>query len=164
MKKLALVLAFGGGIGAAISPAQTASTASAPHSRTESRPPSRFEQQLVESVKQLALANLRNDGNYFKRTLTDDFIAVPKNGGTIDRADFLEDVLGADRTQPRNEPWLYNIKVVPLSENAALVTYDEIQPAENPRYRHLSDIWIRQADQWKLKFQQTTPNLWSIGD
>lgn len=164
MKTLAMAFAFACSIGATLGSAQTASAANATNSRAESSPRSRFEQQLVDSVKQLAQANQRNDGNYFKRTLTDDFIAVPKNGGTIDRADFLEDVLGADKTQQSNEAWLYNIKVVLLGEKAALVTYDEILPGENPRYRHISDIWLQQADQWKLRFQQTTPNLWSIGD
>ena len=164
MKKLAMTLAFACSIGATIGSAQTPSAANAINSRIESRPRSRFEQQLIDSVKQLAQAHQRNDGNYFKRTLTDDFIAVPKNGGTIDRADFLEDILGADKTPQSNEPWLYNIKVVPLGEGTALVTYDEVLPGENPRYRHLTDIWIRQAEQWKLRFQQTTPNLWSIGD
>ena len=130
----------------------------------ESKAPSSLEQRLIANVKELAGASQRNDGDYFKRTLADDFMAVPKNGGTIDRADFLEDILGADKTQESKQPWLYNIKVIPLSEGAALVTYDEILPGEDPRYRHVSNIWIKQGEQWKLKFQQTTPNLWSIGD
>ena len=163
MKKFALAIVFSCSIGATICSAQT-SAANASNSRTESKASSPLEQQLIENAKQLALASQRNDGDYFKRTLTHDFIAVPKNGGTIDRADFLEDILGADKTQQNNEPRLYNIRVVPLSEGAALVTYDEILPGEDPRYRHISDIWMKQADQWKLKFQQTTPNLWSIGD
>ena len=132
--------------------------------RAESKASSSLEQRLIDNVKELAAASQRNDGDYFKRTLADDFMAVPKNGGTIDRADFLEDILGADKTQESKQPWLYNIKVIPLSEGAALITYDEILPEEDPRYRHVSDIWIKQGEQWKLKFQQTTPNLWSIGD
>ena len=163
MKKFALAMVFACSIGTIVCSAQT-SAANASNSRIESKASSPLEQQLMNNVKQLALANQRNDADYFKRTLTEDFIAVPKNGGTIDRADFLEDILGADKTPETKQPWLYNIKVIPLSEGAALVTYDEILPGEDPRYRHISDIWMKQADQWKLKFQQTTPNLWSIGD
>ena len=162
MKRFTLAMVFACSLAAATCWAQAAvARTDAP---AESKAPSSFEQRLIANVKELAGASQRNDGDYFKRTLADDFTAVPKNGGTIDRADFLEDILGADKTQESKQPWLYNIKVIPLSEGAALVTYDEILPGEDPRYRHVSNIWIKQGEQWKLKFQQTTPNLWSIGD
>jgi hypothetical protein len=25
-----------------------------------------------------------------------------------------------------------------------------------PRYQHLSDVWVKQGDQWRLRFQQAT--------
>ena len=164
MKRFTLAIVFACSIGAITCWAQAAVARVDGNAGTDSKAPGPFEQQLIDNVKQLARASQRNDGDYFKRTLADDFIAVPKNGGTIDRADFLEDILGADKIQENKQPWLYNIKVIPLSEGAALVTYDEILPGEDPRYRHMSDIWIKQGDEWKLKVQQTTPNLWSIGD
>jgi hypothetical protein len=162
MKRFTLATVFACSIAAVTCWAQTAVARA--DARAESKASSSLEQRLIDNVKELAAASQRNDGDYFKRTLADDFMAVPKNGGTIDRADFLEDILGADKTQESKQPWLYNIKVIPLSEGAALITYDEILPEEDPRYRHVSDIWIKQGEQWKLKFQQTTPNLWSIGD
>jgi hypothetical protein len=164
MKKVRLATVFVFLISNLICSAQTAGTAKPGISSSENNASGQFDAQLIESVKQLSVASQRNDGDYFKRTLTDDFIAVPKNGGTVERADFLEDILGADKSQENKEIRLYNIRVLPLSEAAALVTYDEIAPGEGPRYRHVTDIWTKQADQWKLKFQQTTPNLWSFGD
>jgi len=32
------------------------------------------------------------------------------------------------------------------------------------RYQHLSDTWVEQSGAWKLKFQQSTLNLWSAHD
>jgi hypothetical protein len=25
-----------------------------------------------------------------------------------------------------------------------------------PRYQHFSDVWVKQGDQWRLRFQQAT--------
>jgi len=33
-----------------------------------------------------------------------------------------------------------------------MVHYDD----ETPRYQHVSSVWVKQGDQWKLKFQQAT--------
>ncbi len=48
-----------------------------------------------------------------------------------------------------------------LGDNAAIVTYDAIvreAPEEDqgppPRYQHFSSVWMKQGDQWKLKFHQ----------
>jgi len=29
-------------------------------------------------------------------------------------------------------------------------------PGMAPRYQHISDLWVKQDDQWRLKFQQAT--------
>lgn len=135
--------------GSAMNTGQTAKTSSA------------LEQQLLENLKQYIQASTQKNLDYFKRTLTGDFLSVPKNGGTADRADFLEDIASPGKEK---EPRLYDIKVIPLSETAALLTYDEILSDDQPRYRHITQVWTKPAEQWKLKFVQTTPNTWSIGD
>jgi len=161
MKYLFLTVVLSCAICSRICCAQAAGSASttSPTPNARSSPP--LEQQIIDNVKQYVEANAKKDAGYFKRTLTDDFMAVPKNGGTTDRADFLEDVITGEKSK---EPRLYNIKVVPLNEGAALATYDEIVPGDEIRYRHITHVWVKQGDQWKLKFLQTTPNLWSIGD
>ena len=125
------------------------------------KPGSALERQLLDNLHQYIQAHTQKNLDYFKRTLTDDFLYVPKNGGTSDRAEFLEDVASPGTEK---EPRVYNVKVVPLSDTVALLTYDEIDTGDQPRYRHITQVWLKQGDQWKLKFLQTTPNTWSIGD
>jgi hypothetical protein len=57
--------------------------------------------------------------------------------------------------------------VVALGQDAAIVTYDAIvreAPEEDqgppPRYQHFSSVWVKQGDQWKLKFHQATATHW----
>ena len=161
MKRLFLFVVFSYAICSPVGWAQTAGSVTTNNATPRANAAAALEQQIIENVKQYVQANTKKDADYFKRTLTDDFIEVPKNGGTSDRAEFLEDVITGDKSK---EPRLYNIKIVPLNEGAALATYDEILPGDDPRYRRITHVWVKQGDQWKLKFLQTTPNLWSIGD
>lgn len=118
-------------------------------------------QQQLDNLHQYIQAYTQKDVAYFKRTLTDDFLYVPRNGGASDRAEFLEDISSPDKEKP---PRVYNVKVIPLNDTAALLTYDEVDTGDQPRYRRISQVWIKPADQWKLKFMQTTPNIWSLAD
>ena len=61
----------------------------------------------------------------------------------------------------------YDIKVVALGDDGAIVSYDAIvreKPEEDqgppPRYQHFSSVWLKQGDQWKLKFHQATAAHW----
>ncbi len=61
----------------------------------------------------------------------------------------------------------YDIRVVAVSEDAAIVTYDAIvrrKPEEDqgppPRYQHFSSVWVKQAEAWKLTFHQATAAHW----
>ena len=73
----------------------------------------------------------------------------------------------ANATPPKENqkaPLFYEFKVIQLADNAGIVTYDVVRPAHIERYQHLSDTWVKENGQWKLKFQQTTLNLWSAHD
>jgi len=55
----------------------------------------------------------------------------------------------------------YGIQVVQLNEGAAVVTYDVIirmarYDEDIPRYQHISSVWVKLGEQWKLRFQQAT--------
>jgi len=55
----------------------------------------------------------------------------------------------------------YEVSVVPVNETAAIVTYDcvvrmMVFDETLPRYQHVSNLWVKQGDQWRLKFQQAT--------
>jgi hypothetical protein len=113
--------------------------------------------QLIALEKSLPDAEKRHDRDFYKRTLTDDFISVGTDGKIHDRAEILGDLPSTQLVEYRP----YAIQVVPLNDGAALVTYDVIirlehYDDETPRYQHISSVWVKQGDQWRLKFQQAT--------
>jgi ribonuclease HI len=122
-----------------------------------------LEQALIASEKSLIEAKKKNDGAFFKRTVTEDFSLVGADGELQERQDALDNLGDSDLL----ELTAYDIKVVALGEAAAIVTYDAIvreKPEEDqappPRYQHFSSVWVRQGDAWKLKFHQATPVHW----
>jgi hypothetical protein len=127
-----------------------------------------LEQGLIASEKSLIEAKKKNDGAFFKRTLSEDFALVGVDGELHERQEAVDEL---------GDPGLleltaYDTKVVAVSENAAIVTaaiitYDAIvrkAPEEDqgppPRYQHFSSVWVRQGDAWKLKFHQATAAHW----
>ncbi len=123
------------------------------------RPLSPLEQTLIDSTKAIPEAQKTKNANFLKQTLTDDFRVVGSEGMLHDREEFVGDA--ADGAL--KDYTVYNFHVLPVDDNAALVTYDSIihMPEGDtdiaPRYQHFSDLWVKQGDQWKLKFQQATP-------
>jgi hypothetical protein len=114
-------------------------------------------QQLVDYEKALPEAQKKKDLAFYKRTLTDDFVAVGTDAKIHPRAEILGDLPSIELIEYRP----YNIDVVQLNDGAAVVTYDVIirmakYDEDTPRYQHISSIWVKQGDQWKLKFQQAT--------
>jgi hypothetical protein len=126
------------------------------------KPLSPLEQTLVAGEKDFIVAAKKGDAAFFKRTLTGDFSFVGFDGELYERQDMIDQFAGGGiDLQP------YNMKVVSAGENVAIVTYDvivRVPPEEDqgppPRYEHWSSVWVKQADAWKLKFQQTTPTHW----
>jgi hypothetical protein len=116
-----------------------------------------FEQQLIGYEKAMPEAQKKKDMDFYKRTLADDFIAVGTDAKVHTRNEIIDDLRAIDLKQYR----IYDAHVVPLNESAAVVTYDVIiemgkYDEETPRYQHISSVWVKQGDQWKLKFQQAT--------
>ena len=114
-------------------------------------------QQLIDYEKALPEAQKKKDLDFYKRTLTDDFVAVGTDAKLHPRSEILGDLPSIDLIEYRP----YNIDVVPLNDGAAVVTYDVIirmakYDEDTPRYQHISSIWVKQGDQWKLRFQQAT--------
>ena len=120
--------------------------------------PERYELDAAAAAYRLDL----HRREFLKRTLTDDYALVGFDGQLHDRQETLGELgSGGVNVMP------YNVKVVELGDAAAIVTYDvvmQVPPAEDqgapPRYQHWSSTWIKQGDQWKIKFQQTTPTHW----
>jgi hypothetical protein len=124
----------------------------------KAKPLSPLEQTLIANSKAVGEAEKKKDTDFFKRTLTDDFLEVAADGKVYGRDDIMEGVRLADL----QEYSPYDIQVLVVNESAGIVTYDcivrmTLGDETVPRYQHISDLWIKQGDQWRLKFQQATP-------
>lgn len=134
----------------------------AAQSNAPAKPLSAFEQTIIDAEKSFIDAVKKPDVAFLKRTLTDDFSYVGADGQLADRQQRIDEL-----SQGGENIRAYDIKVLPLADGAAIVTYDavvRVPPVEDqgppPRYQHFSSVWVKQGDTWKLKFQQTTPTHW----
>jgi hypothetical protein len=125
-----------------------------------SKPISAFEQQLIDRQKQFLQAAQSKNAAAVDRAIADDFQGIGTNGDFYDKSEVVE---SAQTGMPK-ETRAYDFHVVKLNDDSAVVAYNLIVPGEHPRYRHMADTWANIDGQWKLKFRQITPNLWSAND
>jgi hypothetical protein len=123
------------------------------------KPLSPLEQALIANSKAVPEAQKSKNVDFLKRTLTDDFVLVGSEGKLHDK----EEVVETARDGELKDYYTYNLRVLPVDDEAAVVTYDCIihmpegdAPGMAPRYQHISDLWVKQDDQWRLRFQQAT--------
>ncbi|HKD03641.1 MAG TPA: nuclear transport factor 2 family protein [Terriglobales bacterium] len=124
-----------------------------------------LEQTLIDTQRAAANAVINKDAAFFARMLADGYVEVDANGETSDREDVIKGVADSDITNIL----LYNFKLIPLDDAAAVLTYDRVllrkkRDFGSRRYQHVSSAWVKDGGQWKLKFQQITPNQWSAND
>jgi hypothetical protein len=144
-------------LGASFFALQDFSLAAVHRSNGEQKALSPLAEQLISLENQLADAQKKRDRDFYARTLTADFISIGTDGKTHAREEILGDLPSTELAEYRP----YDIQVVPLNEGAAVVTYDVIirmvhYDDETPRYQHISSIWVKQGNDWKLRFQQAT--------
>ena len=127
--------------------------------QSPSRALSPLEQTLIADTNAVPDAQKSRNADFMKRTLTDDFVFVGSEGRLHDK----EEVVESARDGELKDFYTYNLRVLPVDDEAAVVTYDCIihmpegdAPGMAPRYQHISDLWVKQDDQWRLKFQQAT--------
>jgi hypothetical protein len=137
---------------AGVSPAQQPEKALSP-----------LDQTLIANEKSLIEAKKKDDGAFFKRTLSPDFSLVGVDGKLLEGQEAADNLGDSDLL----ELTPYDLKVVIVGEDAAIVTYDAIvreAPQEDqgppPRYQHFSSVWVKQEGAWKLKFHQATAAHW----
>jgi hypothetical protein len=123
-------------------------------------PVSAFEQELVNNQNQFMQAIAEQKRAVVNEFVAPDFQGIGTNGDFYDRDEFLSITHEGLPKDLR----VYDIHVVRLTDDSAVVTYNMIVPGARPRYRHMSDTWAKDGGKWKLKFQQYTPNLWSATD
>jgi hypothetical protein len=119
-----------------------------------------FDQQLINQQKQFLQAVQNRDSSAVDASIADDFQGIQTNGDLYDRSE----VIPSSHEAKAKDVRAYDFRVVKLTDNSAVVTYNEIVPGDHPRYRHMSDTWAKVDGRWKLKFRQITPNLWSAND
>jgi hypothetical protein len=125
-----------------------------------SKPVSAFDQQLIDQQKQFLQAAQNKNPSIVESAIADDFQGIGTNGDFYDKSEVIE---SAEKGMPEGTR-AYDFHVVKLNDDSAVVAYNLIVPGEHPRYRHMADTWARIGGQWKLKFRQITPNLWSAND
>jgi hypothetical protein len=157
MKSALTICLFPALLGASFFALQDFSLAAVHRSSSEQKALSPFAEQLIALENQLAEAQKKHDRDFYARTLTADFISIGTDGKTHVREEILGDLPSTELAEYR----LYDVQVVPLSEGAVVVTYDAIirmvhYDDETPRYQHISSIWVKQGNDWKLRFQQAT--------
>jgi len=122
------------------------------------RPSPSDAERLIAQSQAVVLAEKTKDEGMLQRLLSNDFQQVGSEGTLHEKRDLLDDA----RVGKLTDFMLYNFQVLPVDENAAIVTFDAVirQPEGDddlaPRYQHVSDVWVKQADQWRLRFQQAT--------
>jgi len=142
-------------IGATLAVAQTQ-----PSKPMSPLPLSPFEQELVSNQNKFAQALAEKNVAYMSQAVADDFRGIGTNGDFYDK----DELVGAAHEGVPKGLRVYDVQVVRLNDDSAVVTYNLIIPGARPRYRHMSDTWAKDGGKWKLKFQQTTTNLWSATD
>ena len=124
---------------------------------------SSVQQELITAQKAFLDAQERGDVEYVKNAVADDFLSVETNGNSAGKTEFVRDIHPPEHQRPA--PILYDFNVVQLDDGCAVVTYKAVFPGSQlERYQHLSDAWVKRSGQWRLKFQQSTLNLWSAHD
>ncbi len=124
------------------------------------KPVSAFDRELIDHQKQFLQAAQTKNPIAVNRAIADDFHGIATNGDFYDKSEVVE---SAQAGMPKDTR-AYDFQVVKLNDDSAVVAYNLIVPGEHPRYRHMADTWARIDGQWKLKFRQITPNLWSAND
>ena len=119
-----------------------------------------FDQQLIANQKQFLRAMMDKDATQLNQSISDDFRGIQTNGDLYNR----REIISSDEGNLPKDALSYSFQVVKLDDDCAVVSYNLTVPNEHPRYRHMADTWTKIGGQWKLKFRQITPNLWSAKD
>jgi hypothetical protein len=111
-----------------------------------------------ESSRAVMEAQKTKNADAIKQLLSDDFTMVGSDGKVYDK-DELADSAREGRLQSYQ---IYDVKITDVGEEAILVSYSLIvtqSEGDNgtaPRYQRVTDLWMKQGNQLRLKFEQAT--------
>ena len=134
-----------------------------PAAVAQSAPPSADSSSLAQQLTAKSKAVLQNmkskDVTALNALLSNDFRIVWSDGKLHEKGELL----GAAQEGMLRDFQFYNAEVVPIDRDSTLVTFNLIvvMPEGDddvaPRYQKVSDLWVRQGGDWRLKFEQATP-------
>ena len=114
---------------------------------------------LVDKTKAVLQAWKGKDVASLNQSLAHDFMSVGSEGKLHDRSELIDSA----REGELQDFQAYNFRVIQINDSAVMVTYDSVikmpegdAPNMAPRYQHISDLWVIEGGDWKLKFQQAT--------
>jgi hypothetical protein len=119
--------------------------------------PADTERLLIEQTKAVPAAQKSKSYDVLDHLLADGFAMVGSEGKPHGRGELIGEAGELE------DFTVYDIKLIPLNVETALVSYNSIvkEPEGDtglaPRYQRITDVWVRQGSDWKLKFQQSTP-------
>ena len=122
--------------------------------------PGSLVQALMEKSNEVHSLRKAKDVSGIKLLLTDDFDYVGGDG----RLHHRDELLGDMQDGTLRDFKLYDPQAVQIDSETALLTYSAIldmregdEPGMAPRYQKVSDLWVKQGNDWRLKFEQATP-------
>jgi hypothetical protein len=136
-----------------------AATSFAQNSSSPAEPGSPLDQALIKRTKAVLDAQKNRDADFLRHTLSEDFAEVGSEGHVHPKEEFVDRA----REGELKDYSLYDFRVRAIDQNTAIVNYNAIvQMPEGdsgaaPRYQIISDLWVKDGDGWKLRFQQATP-------
>lgn len=117
-------------------------------------------QELMERSNEVHRLQKSKNVKGIKLLLADDFEYVGGDGRLHHRDELFEEM--QDGTL--RDFQLYEPRAIQIDSNTALLTYSAIidrregdEPGMAPRYQKVTDLWVRQGNDWRLKFEQATP-------
>ena len=122
------------------------------------KPLSAQDQELIANSKAVLEAQKTKDANALKSMLAPDFQRITSTGDLQKAADFVDD---AKESKLRSY-LMYQPEVLTVSDTAEIITFNAVVDMPEgddylaPRYQRLSDLWVKQGDQWRLKFEQVS--------
>ena len=123
-------------------------------------------QPLIEKSKAVLEAIKAKDAATLNGLLAQDFRSVDVGGGLGSR----EELLGTAHEGFLKDFLFYNPQAFRIDNDSVLVSYNSSVVLSDaalkeladdnltwPRYSRVSDLWVQQGGDWKLKFEQVTP-------
>ena len=125
----------------------------------QSTPADALAEALIAKSKAVPQAVQAKDVKMLNELLAGDFKKVGSAGHIQDRAE----ALGEAEEGMVRDFMFYDPMVTHIDDNSAIVTYNLIVTMPEgddlfaPRYQKISDLWVKDNGEWRLKFEQATP-------